>query len=53
MYNNITQVDEYPFGFAVTLDTQRVQATLNQGVLTLKLPKSDRLKPRRIEVTVE
>ena len=33
------------------IDPQRIVAELKRGVLTLHLPKSAQLKPRRIEVT--
>jgi len=33
------------------LDTARIKARMDQGVLTLDLPKAERVKPRRIEVT--
>jgi HSP20 family protein len=32
------------------LDTERIDATLQNGVLTLRIPKVERAKPRRIEV---
>jgi HSP20 family protein len=32
------------------IDTGRINATVNQGVLTLTLPKSERVKPRKIAV---
>ncbi len=32
------------------IDTTRVSAKMDQGVLTLTLPKSERVKPRRITV---
>jgi HSP20 family protein len=32
------------------LDTQRIEANLKDGVLTVKLPKRAELRPRRIEV---
>jgi HSP20 family protein len=41
------------FQLPADFDTTKVQATLKQGVLTLRLPKSERLKPRRIEVKAE
>jgi len=41
------------FQLPVDFDTQKIQATIKQGVLTLTLPKSERLKPRRIEVKAE
>jgi len=33
-----------------TIDTGRINAKVNQGVLTLTLPKSERVKPRKITV---
>ncbi|KPJ75707.1 MAG: hypothetical protein AMK72_02860 [Planctomycetes bacterium SM23_25] len=41
------------FQLPADYDTEKVEAGLRQGVLTLTLPKSERLKPRRIEVKVE
>ncbi len=32
------------------IDTARISARINQGVLTLTLPKSEQVKPRRIKV---
>jgi HSP20 family protein len=32
------------------IDTRRIVAKMNQGVLTLTLPKSDKVKPRKIAV---
>lgn len=32
------------------IDTARISARINQGVLTLTLPKSEQVKPRRITV---
>lgn len=32
------------------IDTQKVTAEIRQGVLTLTLPKAERVKPRRIEI---
>jgi len=34
-----------------TIDTARIQARVEQGVLTLDLPKAERVKPRKITVT--
>jgi len=33
------------------IDTTKINAKMNQGVLTLTLPKSERVKPRRITVS--
>ncbi|GAB4585409.1 Hsp20/alpha crystallin family protein [Nocardia sp. IFM 10818] len=42
------------FDYRVTLpqnvDPDRIEATLREGVLTLRAPKSDAAKPRRIEI---
>ena len=32
------------------IDTSKVSAKIEQGVLTVKLPKSERVKPRKIQV---
>jgi HSP20 family protein len=32
------------------IDTSRIVAKMNQGVLTLSLPKSEQVKPRKIAV---
>jgi HSP20 family protein len=32
------------------IDTTRISARVEQGVLTLSLPKSERVKPRKISV---
>ena len=34
------------------LDTQRIEATYDQGVLTLNIPVAERAKPRKIEVAL-
>jgi HSP20 family molecular chaperone IbpA len=34
------------------VDSERISAELKHGVLTLRLPKRERAKPRRIEVSV-
>jgi HSP20 family protein len=41
------------FQLPADFDTDKIAAALKQGVLTVRLPKSERLKPRRIEVKVE
>lgn len=38
------------FTLSENFDVERVQATLRGGVLTIELPKSERQKPRKIEV---
>ena len=40
------------FELSSELDTAAVDASLKDGVLTLRLPKLERAKPRRIEVKV-
>jgi len=32
------------------IDTNKISAEMQQGVLTLRLPKADRVKPRKIEI---
>ena len=32
------------------IDTDRIDAKIDQGILTIQLPKSDRVKPRKIAV---
>jgi HSP20 family protein len=41
------------FQLPADFDTAAIQARLKQGVLELRLPKSERMKPRRIQVKVE
>lgn len=35
-----------------TFDAEKAQAAINRGVVTLKIPKAEAAKPKRIEVTV-
>lgn len=32
------------------IDTEKIEAEMKQGLLVLKLPKAERVKPRRIEI---
>ncbi|HEX2907244.1 MAG TPA: Hsp20/alpha crystallin family protein [Phototrophicaceae bacterium] len=38
---------------ADTLDTQAIQATYQNGLLTLDLPKTPKIEPKRIEVKIQ
>jgi HSP20 family molecular chaperone IbpA len=40
------------FTLSRDLDPGKIEASLNQGVLKLVIPKSEEAKPRRIEVKV-
>jgi HSP20 family protein len=39
------------FDLDPTIDTGKITAKMEQGILTLTLPKAEEVKPRRIEVT--
>jgi HSP20 family molecular chaperone IbpA len=41
------------FELSSDLDTARIDAGLRDGVLTLRIPKLEQAKPRRVEVRVE
>ncbi len=40
------------FELPEAVDSERISAELKHGVLTLRLPKKERAKPRRIEVSI-
>jgi HSP20 family molecular chaperone IbpA len=40
------------FTLSKELDTEKVSAELNQGVLKLRIPKAEHAQPRRIEIKV-
>ena len=48
------QATRYRRGFALSgeLDTERIEATLKNGVLTLRIPKRAEFRPRKVEVRV-
>jgi HSP20 family protein len=39
------------FELAPTLDGNKIQARIEQGILTLELPKAEKVKPRKIAVS--
>jgi HSP20 family protein len=41
------------FTLSKELDTEHMKADLKQGVLTLRIPKAERAKARKIQVTAE
>lgn len=49
------ELGEYRSTFAITddLDTERISATLRDGVLRVEIPKSERLRPKKIPVAAE
>ena len=36
-----------------SIDAEQIEAELNRGVLTLRLPKAEAVKPRRIDVKAQ
>lgn len=38
------------FELASDIDTAKISAQMNQGILKLRLPKAERVKPRKIEI---
>jgi HSP20 family protein len=49
------ELGEYRGTFAITddLDTDRISAVLRDGVLRVEIPKSERLRPKKIPVASE
>ncbi|MEM7785218.1 MAG: Hsp20/alpha crystallin family protein [Planctomycetota bacterium] len=43
---------ERKFEFSTQVDFEKVEATFNHGLLTLSLPKSEKVLPRKIEISV-
>lgn len=41
------------FQIEIPIDTQNVSADYNDGVLTVRLPKAEEIKPRQIEITTK
>jgi HSP20 family protein len=39
------------FEIASDIDTSKINAQMDQGILKLRLPKSERVKPRKIQIT--
>ena len=39
------------FEIASDIDTTKISAEMNQGILKLRLPKSERVKPRKIQIS--
>ncbi|MDX1951954.1 MAG: Hsp20/alpha crystallin family protein [Verrucomicrobiota bacterium] len=52
LYRESSQKDyRRTFVLDPTINTSRIQARIENGVLTLTLPKAEEVKPRRIQVT--
>jgi len=49
------ELGNYQSTFAITddLDTERISAALRDGVLRVEIPKSERLRPKKIPVATE
>jgi len=51
LYRESTTADyRRVFELDPVIDTARIEAKLDQGVLTVRLPKSERAKPRKVTV---
>ena len=48
-----TRIRQRSFTVSEAIDQGRIQATLKQGVLRLRLPKTERAKPRQITIQTE
>lgn len=44
---------ERRFSLGVPIDRERVEAVFKDGVLTIRLPKAEEVRPRRVEIKVE
>ena len=52
LYRESRSVDfRRSFELAPTIDTQKINAQMGQGILTLHLPKTEQVKPRKIPIT--
>ena len=49
-----TYVGDYrrQFALAADVDTDRIVAEMNDGVLTVTIPKAERVKPRKVKIAV-
>jgi HSP20 family protein len=52
-YERCYGVFERSFSVPLTVDAEHIKASYDLGVLTVRLPKIERAKPRQIEVKVE
>lgn len=51
LYQESAQTDyRRVFELDPTIDTNKISAEMRQGILTLMLPKAERVKPRKIEI---
>jgi len=52
MRRNLRPPSERTFRLSASIDTNKIKATYNLGVLTITLPKAETAKPHLIEVEV-